>query len=185
VISDPAEAARFLYLNCTAMELTAAVFGGPDNIYRYELTRVWDDRSPQVLFVMLNPSTADSRADDPTIRRCRDFARDWNCGGLTVANLFALRATDPKQLARHADPVGEDNDSTLARLARSHPFVVVAWGAGRTHVNRGRLVAAMFERAQCLGVTRAGDPRHPLYVRRDTALSEWRGMSEAKLGRSR
>ena len=99
--------------------------------YRYWLTRpgrsLIAERGP-VLFIMLNPSTADAELDDPTIRRCRGFAESWGCAGLTVANLYAYRATDPAALRLCADPVGPDNDAHLVRLLREHGEAVCAWG---------------------------------------------------------
>jgi hypothetical protein len=129
------------------------------------------DDARESVFVMLNPSTADATEDDPTIRRCLGFARSWGRTGLIVANLYALRSTDPRELWKHPDPVGPENDARLAWLARQYREIVCAWGANakpervarfRTIVrgNGGELV--------CLGTTKAGSPRHPLYLARDT-----------------
>ncbi|MGF6870951.1 DUF1643 domain-containing protein [Paraburkholderia sp. MM5477-R1] len=88
--------------------------------YRYILTRAADSMCPMktaAVFVMLNPSTADEEQDDPTIRRCRGFARLWDCNGISVANLYALRSTDPAGLWVHPDPVGPDNDAHLCQIA--------------------------------------------------------------------
>lgn len=86
--------------------------------YRYALRRTWDPARPAALFVGLNPSTADAERDDPTTRRCVRFARDWGFGGLLVGNLFAYRATRPRDLRAAAEPVGPENDWWLAALAR-------------------------------------------------------------------
>jgi hypothetical protein len=136
--------------------------------YRYELTRGPLNRP--AVFVMLNPSTADAAIDDPTIRRCRGFARAWGCGGLVVVNAFALRATNPAALRTHPDPVGPYNDTVLATLGiREHGPVVVAWGVHATLHDRDKRVLALLRGAgvepMCLGVTKDGHPRHPLYVR--------------------
>lgn len=136
--------------------------------YRYELWRRWDDR-PYALFVGLNPSTADETEDDPTIRRCIRFAADWGFGGLCMANLFALRATDPRVMLAHPEPIGPDNDATLCRLAVDAGIVVAAWGAHGAHRDRGREVLKMLALdVCCLGQTKAGQPKHPLYLRADT-----------------
>lgn len=147
-----------------------------DGAYRYELARTWGD-GPPAGFIMLNPSTADADVDDPTIRRCIGFARRLNCDGLLVANLFGLRATDPRELAEHPDPVGHLNDAHIGRLIVEADVVIVAWGA---HPNTSRRVAAVVELAEaagrvlhCLGKTKAGSPRHPLYLAGDTPLEEW------------
>ena len=145
---------------------TVSQFGGAtfsaDRRYRYRLWRRWDRSRPVVAFVMLNPSTADARNDDPTIRRCVGFARAWGYGGIEVVNLFAYRATDPRELRAANDAVGPENRRHIHRaIARAH-LVVLAWGA---HGSGSGLLS--LPRARCLGLTRAGRPRHPLYLRRD------------------
>lgn len=154
--------------------MTAAI--SPCGKYRYLLTRSCEVENPErgtALFVMLNPSTADEDMDDPTVRRCRGFARDWSCNGLTVANLYALRSTNPRKLWHHDDPVGPENDEHLKRLAQEYVDVVCAWGA---NANPGRVAAvvsifkASGARLWCLGTTKFGAPRHPLYVRADQPL---------------
>ncbi|MGH2490439.1 MAG: DUF1643 domain-containing protein [Candidatus Limnocylindria bacterium] len=119
---------------------------------------------------MLNPSTADDGADDPTIRRCMAFAREWGYGGLEVVNLFALRATDPRRLRRSRDPVGRENDAHIQAAAERAVAMVIAWGAHGPLRDRGsETLEILSPRAQllALGWTRAGEPRHPLYLRRD------------------
>lgn len=140
--------------------------------YRYELSRTWDWDSglPVVGWIMLNPSTADAEVDDPTIRRCVGFARKWGYGGIVVRNLFALRATDPNELRRHADPAGPENAAYLAQVVRD-AFTVCAWGSHPLARTSGfRLVtqlSALNVDIRCLGVTKDGYPRHPLYVKAD------------------
>lgn len=151
--------------------------------YRYALTRGWDAARPLAVFIMLNPSTADALADDPTIRRCISFAQSWTAGGLLVLNLFGLRATDPKVLRRHPDPVGPDNDLVIAdRLSGAEPVgpVICAWGSHAGVAERADRVLALLRnraiRPLCLGTTKAGHPRHPLYVRGDTAAVEYEAV---------
>jgi len=118
---------------------------------------------------MLNPSRADAVVDDPTIRRCIGFARDWGYGGLEVVNLFAYRAVHPTDLARSPDPVGEENDRYLASLHQRVERVILAWGNWGTLHGRDRAVLSLLtetKRFYCLGVTRSGQPRHPLYLKR-------------------
>ncbi len=150
---------------------SGAVFDGP---YRYLLWRRWAD-ADGVLFVMLNPSTADARDDDPTIRRCLGFARAWGFGGVEVVNLFAWRATSPRDLRRAAAPIGPRNDQVIAEAAARVQAVIVAWGVHGAHRDRDRQVAAVLEarRPRCLGATAAGAPRHPLYVRAAARASAW------------
>ena len=114
--------------------------------------------------------------DDPTIRRCRGFADAEGFDGMIVVNLYALRATDPRELRKHADPVGPDNDYYLCRVAVEYGPIICAWGANADS-ERVRHVVAMLRKygAQlwCLGVTKDGHPRHPLYVRGNTEVIEW------------
>lgn len=149
----------------------------PCRAYRYALTRTWDDRRLPMAFVMLNPSTADAFVVDPTIRRCIDFARRWGAGGLLVLNLYGLRATDPKELRGHPDPIGPANDEVITRRLRQ-PLsrVVVGWGAHADPV-RAAQVAQVIRTAghlpRCLDITKSGAPRHPLYVRANVVAVPW------------
>jgi hypothetical protein len=148
-----------------------------DRGYRYLLTRRWGDPAPWMTWIMLNPSTADASADDPTIRRCTAFARREGCGGMDVVNLFALRATDPAALSASDDPVGPDNDLFVAQHAAQATFAVAAWGVHGALRGRGahvaRLLADAGVRLLCFGTTKGGDPRHPLYVRSEAPLVLW------------
>ena len=164
----------------TAMTRTAKL--SDCGTYRYSLGRRWNEPMPERLpvidlWIMLNPSKADDEIDDNTIRRCIAFSRDWGADGLRVVNLFALRATDPDELTRHPDPIGPQNDATLRLTAQaSHELggrVICAWGAHPMAAYRARMVRPLLGDAVCLGTTKAGAPRHPLYVRADTALVPW------------
>lgn len=149
-----------------------------DGVYRYELIREWKQFGKRMVFIMLNPSTADASVDDPTIRRCMGYARREGCGGIKVYNLFALRATDPKELAKSADPNGESNYyhvSTALEIAEEwRDIVVAAWGAYPKARRSGvyKLIAN-HPNVRCLGTTANGSPRHPLYVKGDQPLTEW------------
>lgn len=140
-------------------------------LYRYNLSRRWSDGKTCV-FVMLNPSTADASSDDPTIRRCIGFARREGCGGLVVVNLFALRATQPLALLAEKDPIGPMNDEFLIdAIVNSSGPAIAAWGAHGTFMDRADTVRRMTDKPLwALGVTKAGQPRHPLYVRGDAPL---------------
>lgn len=135
----------------------------PDGTYRYRLTRRWG-LGPGVLFVMLNPSTADAERDDPTIRRCFRFARDWGYDGLTVCNLFAYRVTDPKRLPADDSAVGPSNNTWLTREAASADLTIAAWGAHPAARRRSAVVMNLLGPLHVLGLTKRGDPRHPLYM---------------------
>ena len=128
---------------------------------------------PQVLFVMLNPSTADETDDDPTIRRCIAFARSWGFGGLAVGNLFAFRTPSPAALRSTPRPVGEDNDDRLSRLRAESERAVAAWGDHGRFLGRGAAVRAALPRLHHLGLTKLGEPRHPLYRPSHTEPVRW------------
>ena len=135
--------------------------------YRYKLWRLWDDTRPDVMFIMLNPSTADATADDPTIRRCIGFARAWGYGGVRVGNLFAWRTPYPQALRSAPDPIGRENDGALCELAEGAALVVAAWGVHGMWLARARTVRQRFTRPlHALGVTKSGEPAHPLRLRR-------------------
>jgi hypothetical protein len=160
-------------------EAGTAMFS-PCRTYRYALTRRWDSDRPAAVFVMLNPSTADAFTVDSTVRRCIGFAQRWGMGGLVVLNAFALRSTDPHTLYAHPDPVGPANDAVIAEYASRHGdgWAIVAWGQHGTYRGRDKQVTGILSDADaqtvCLGVTKDGHPRHPLYVRGDTEPVRWR-----------
>lgn len=137
----------------------------PCETYRYGLGRQWEAQRPPVLFVMLNPSTATELRNDPTIERCERRARAMGFGGVMIANLFAFRATQPADLKRAADPVGPLNDAVVQQWHALSGKTVAAWGVHGAHLNRAEtftdlLPGPLFH----LGLTKAGHPRHPLYV---------------------
>lgn len=137
--------------------------------YRYRLERVWDDSLNKVCFVMLNPSTADASEDDPTIRRCINFAKSWGYGGIVVVNLFAIRGTNPKVIKEVADPIGALNTHHIVNAAWDCDQVIAAWGAHGSHAGQDKAVLRMlFERPVfAIKLTAAGHPGHPLYVKGD------------------
>jgi hypothetical protein len=145
----------------------------PNRLYRYVWRREVPGKSGRVVFVMLNPSTADENTVDPTVRRCFRFARDWDFSRIDVVNLFAWRSTDPRVLT--ADLVGKHNDYWIAKTLRGADRVVAAWGShGDRHIERVHRVGAMLPgNTGCLGTTKTGQPRHPLYLAADTTLRRW------------
>jgi hypothetical protein len=141
-----------------------------DRRFRYALRRTWDPSRPSVLFVGLNPSTADHRHDDPTIRRCIGFAKVMGFGELLVANLFAFRTPHPRELRRAADPVGPRNNHWLKRLAGDADLVIGAWGSHGSFLGRDDVVIPLLGEIHCLGITARGQPRHPLYLPKTAPL---------------
>jgi hypothetical protein len=154
-----------------------------DGKYRYRLWREWDPTLPTCCFVMLNPSTADANMDDPTIRRCMAFARREGCGRLEVVNLFAWRATDPQELRALNDfdkACGPDHEKHLGDATLKAKIIVAAWGACASFGKRGSALQAAMGQARdhglpifCLGKTKDGYPKHPLYLASDTPLEPY------------
>jgi hypothetical protein len=150
---------------------SSAVFGGPSDCYRYRLTRTWDKDKPHVMWVMMNPSTADPLADDPTVAKCGRFARAWQYGGIFVGNTFAYRATDQKRLIKVPDPVGPENDAHLIEMAKEAAIVVFAYGqpCHATLRPRGLALARLLMKEagvtpHTLRLAKNGTPWHPLYL---------------------
>jgi len=163
-----------------------------DRRYRFKLRRTFEGSGlvGLVNFVMLNPSTADATENDPTVVRCQGFARRWGFRGLTITNLYALRATKPAALWAVGDPIGipplGDNDDWLRLAAVECDRLVVAWG-GAAERSRAEHVLGILShvalrrawaRPMCFGVTRSGEPFHPLYQRRDAELVAFPGYRE-------
>ncbi|WP_101067522.1 DUF1643 domain-containing protein [Roseovarius salinarum] len=145
--------------------------------YRYMLTRTWDPTGPRALFVMLNPSTATEVQNDPTVERCERRARALGFGAFRVTNIFAFRATDPSDMRAAADPVGPDNDAAIAESCPWADKIIAAWGAHGAHLDRGRAVERLLRASgktlHTLGLTKAGHPRHPLYIAYSRQPDPW------------
>lgn len=161
-----------------------------DRAHRYTLWRQWgnttlrdlfslrelpdspaDSQAPFVMFVGLNPSTADETNDDPTIRRCIEFTRRWGYEEFVMTNLFAFRATDPKIMMKSVDPIGPDNDSWLCRLGDRAEMIIAAWGNKGSFMGRASTVLKMLPNVQYLRLNKDGSPEHPLYIPGDTKPS--------------
>lgn len=142
------------------------VWGGPNREYRYTLWRTWDQTRPFVQFICLNPSTADETKDDPTLRRCIGYAKDWGYGAVCMTNLFAFRATKPAAMKQAADPVGPLNDQILTDIGRSAGIIVCGWGPNGTHKGRDREVVELMRglNPHALVLTKDAHPGHPLML---------------------
>lgn len=142
-------------------------------LYRYSLSRSWSE-APPLLFIMLNPSTADDVEDDPTIRRCIGYAKREGGGGLLVGNLFAFRATNPANMRATADPIGPENDAHLLAMVRTAKHVVCGWGAHGSFQNRDVDVMRMIRSAgvvpYALKLISSGAPGHPLRLPNNAPL---------------
>lgn len=154
----------------------------PDRLYRYTLWREWERDSlglqpmhiwergfQYVMFIGLNPSTADETKDDPTIRRCIAFSKAWGYGAMCMTNLFAWRATDPTQMMRAHFPVGIDNAKHLLDCAKQAGLVVAAWGTDGRYLQQQEFTKRLMEhngiKLHCLGLNKDRTPKHPLYLR--------------------
>ena len=168
----------------------------PCERYRYTLTRAMDpdlidastpatraNAGRTIAFIGLNPSTATEFKDDPTVRRCVGFAAREGFGRLVMLNAFAYRATDPKDMKAQIDPVGAGNDeaivSVVGRVAGEAALAVFAWGTHGTHMGRHQQMLELVGPRHCLGVTKAGLPKHPLYLRADSPIVPYRSPATA------
>lgn len=147
--------------------------------YRYSLTRVWDPSGGKVMFVMLNPSTATEVQNDPTVERCERRARALGFGAFRVTNIFAWRDTDPRAMRKSTDPVGPENDAAILEGAQWADQIVAAWGTHGEHLERGEAVEALLRGSGAelfhLGLSKAGHPKHPLYIGYAEQPRAWTG----------
>ena len=149
-----------------------------DRRHRYTLFRRWaDDETAPLLWILLNPSIADERIDDPTIRRCIRFSAGFGFSAMRLLNIFAWRSTDPAGLAQTDDPVGPLNDAVILDGATTSPLIVCAWGVHGDNWGRAARVLELLRpydrKLRCLGRTKSGAPRHPLYLASDTPLEDF------------
>ena len=145
--------------------------------YRFALTRTWDPKGRKVMFVMLNPSKATEVANDPTVERCEARAKTLGFGAFMVTNLFSLRETDPHAMRKHPYPVGEATDDALQNGADWADMTIAAWGVHGVHQRRNTEVVSLFQShnqpLHCLGETKDGHPRHPLYLPYSAQPQPW------------
>lgn len=136
--------------------------------YRYTLTREWAPGAGRALFIMLNPSTATEVQNDPTVERCERRARALGFGAFRVTNIFAWRDTDPRRMRAAPDPVGPENDAAIVESCDWADRIVAAWGTHGAHLGRGAAVEALLRGTGApvfhLGLSKAGHPKHPLYI---------------------
>ena len=141
--------------------------------YRYALSRTWNGKKKTILFIGLNPSTADEKIDDPTIRRCINYAQNWGYGSLLMVNLFAYRATIPSELKNVKNPIGNDNDLHIIELSKKADIAVAAWGNEGSLLNRDKEVKKILPNLMCLKINKSGQPSHPLYQKKDLKLIKY------------
>lgn len=135
-----------------------------DGKYRYQLSRIWDEEKSKVLFIMLNPSTADADVDDQTIRRVINFAKSWGYGGLFVGNLYAYRSTEPKDLRFTNNPIGEDNIQHVKNLIGLSERVIYAWGNNQKEPD---WLCNLVKTPYCIDISKNGIPKHPMLLKKE------------------
>ena len=138
--------------------------------YRYSLSRIWDKKKKFALFIGLNPSTADEKVDDPTIRRCVNYAKNWGYGGFLMVNLFAYRTTLPSKLKKVKYPIGKNNDKYIVKLSKKADITIAAWGNNGKLYSRDKQVLILVPNLMCLKINKSGQPAHPLYLKKDLKL---------------
>jgi len=143
-----------------------------DRKYRYVLWRIWDQSKPMVLFIALNPSTADETHDDRTVSKCIGFARKWDYGGITLVNLFAFRATKPVDLINAPDPIGSENDKWIEEQIGKADLVVGVWGNHGGFMGRESHILEKVPELYYLKMNKTGHPAHPLYLSYETNLKK-------------
>mgnify|MGYP003924723373 FL=1 len=145
--------------------------------YRYALTRIWEPKGQRALFIMLNPSTATEVQNDPTVERCERRARALGFGAFRVCNIFAWRDTDPRAMRAAAEPVGPENDAAIVTACDWADRIICAWGTHGAHLERGAAVTRLLRSAGLplwhLGLSKAGHPKHPLYISYSKQPVEW------------
>ena len=159
-------------------EPTGAVFSD-ERRHRLYLWRRWNKDGPWVMFIGLNPSTADERLNDPTVRRCIGFAQRWGYGGMFMCNLFTLVSTNPAVVSAEPKPVELGTDLAMRVIRGRSKVAVAAWGnlVSKVRGGEGRVMRLVRDLAplSCLGITKAGHPRHPLYLPYSAELTMWEG----------
>ena len=143
-----------------------------NRLYRYVLWREWDINKKTCVFIGLNPSTADENEDDPTLRRCINFAKDWGFGKCVIVNLFAYRATNSDELKKQEKPIGYKNNYHIKSQCIHASLVVAAWGNRGCYLKRNEKVLKLLKGVslKCFKITSKGQPAHPLYQANNTKL---------------
>jgi len=137
-----------------------------DKNYRYALWRIWDHRLKLIMFIMLNPSTADEKKNDPTIHKCITYAKRWGYGGILIGNLYAFRSTNPLALNFESNPVGPDCDFYLSEMIKHVDLKIAAWGNNGITKGRTDKVKSLMGKLHYLELSKSGNPKHPLYLRK-------------------
>ena len=144
--------------------------------YRLQLWRIWDDKLPKIMFIMLNPSYADAHHDDPTIRRCINFAKNWGYGGFYVGNIYPLISTKPKLLLQSLSASHLENKSNLDEMAKKCSRIVCAWGNFQIVKKLGIPKGFFFnikDKLHYISISKNKIPKHPLYLKSNLKLKKY------------
>lgn len=147
------------------MILSTAIFSDCRR-YRYDLMRRWNTEGRKIVFIGLNPSTADEETNDPTVTRCMRWAYRWSYSEMHMLNIFAYRSTDPKQLDKVIDPVGSETDRYISQECEDAETVICCWGNWGKYLDRGQEARYLLNHLElwCFDITKLGQPKHPLYL---------------------
>ncbi len=138
--------------------------------YRYQLSRVWDESKPKILFIMCNPSSADAENDDRTTRKVIKYAKSWGYGGLFIGNLYGIRNVNPKEIKYTYNPEGEDNKKHVKQLLKLGTKVVYAWG---NYEKEPSWLRKLVDTPYCIDVSTKGVPKQPLRLSIDLSLKKF------------
>lgn len=141
-----------------------------DKKERYSLNREWDKSKNKILYIMLNPSLADDKNDDPTIRRLINFTKKFNSGGFLVGNIFTTITPNPKELDK-SKGMSDKNFEELIKLINKVDQIVYAWGSS---IEEPQLLKKLVLNPKCFGKNLNGTPKHPLYLPSQTKLINFR-----------
>ena len=157
------------------MNFNERIVFSDDRLHRYFLERIFQEGSRTLNFCMLNPSTADEIQNDPTVRRCIGYAQDWGYDRLIVTNIFAYRSTNPKGLREIENPAGDENNYYIEEAAKESEQVICAWGNHGEYLDRGSEVSELLKpySPHHLGLTKCGQPKHPLYLAKKLLPIKW------------
>jgi hypothetical protein len=147
-----------------------------DGSRRYAYSLTWAPEKPHILWIMLNPGTGETEGRRRnTFERCKQWSHSFGYGGLLFGNLFSLRSKSAKALLALPNPPDPLNEHALIFLSKLAPETIVAWGGHGARSDRSNSLHRLLVNPKCLGYTKSGQPRHPLYVAGCTSLVEWRG----------
>ncbi len=152
-----------------------------DRKHRYMLSRIWDENTGAVVFIGLNPSTADENNDDRTIKKCIKYAKDWGYGGIYMINLFSFRATNPNKMLSALNPTNDENDKYIEKYINIGKKVICAWGNDGSFQDRNNDITNKFKDLYCLKLNQTGQPAHPLYLEdnlKPKLMSELQGWAK-------